>query len=181
MLTEVFDPETLLTRGREALEAGDHEHACDLYLQAVGEARCCDNVSLLVHALMTQGRAARTLHRGAQALRSLREAATLAAREGDGVVEAEAMLEAAAVLREQKQPEEAEAAYHKALDRIQANPNSSPFDEARCLQGLALLKEAAKPEEAALFWQGAATLYKAAGAHERSNECEQRVAFLLCC
>lgn len=181
MLTEVFDPETLLTRGREAFEAGEQEHACDLYLQAVGEARCCDRPALLTHALMTQGRAARTLHRYDQALRSFREAAEQATRQQEPAVASEALLEIAAVLREQKLTEASEAAYRTALEQIRAQANSSPFDEARCLQGLALLAEEKNPEEASLLWQGAATLYKTAGASERSNECQQRVAFLLCC
>jgi tetratricopeptide (TPR) repeat protein len=181
MLTEVFDPETLLVRGREAFERGDQEHASDLFLQAVGESRCCDNPSLLLHALMTQGRAACAMKRLDAALQSFVEAATLATRAGESSVEASALFEIADVLRAQNKPQEAEQAYHKALDRIQANPNSSPLDEARCLQGLAGLSEEKNPEEASLLWQGAARLYEAAGAHERSNECQQRVAFLLCC
>lgn len=131
MLAKVFDPETLLERGREAREAGRPDEASDLFLQAVAEARWAGKPALLVHALMTQGRAARSMKRLEAALHSFHEAAALCS--GNGGVEAEALLEIAAVLREQEKTAEAKAAYHRALDRIQSNPIASPFDEARCL------------------------------------------------
>jgi len=178
MLAKVFDPETLLERGREAREAGRPDEASDLFLQAVAEARWAGKPALLVHALMTQGRAARSMKRLEAALHSFHEAAALCS--GNGGVEAEALLEIAAVLREQEKTAEAKAAYHRALDRIQSNPVASSFDEARCLQGLATLEEATNPEEAVLLWQGATSLYAAAQAHDRCAECQQHLAFLQC-
>jgi tetratricopeptide (TPR) repeat protein len=176
----VFDPKTLIERGLAALSNRQPEQACDLFAQAVAEARWVNDPAVLAQALMTLGQTEHSLQHPATALDSYREAAAVCAQAGDAAGQAEALAETAKVLRAQGKTNQAEAACEQLLELLQPLPDPPALVRARALRMLALLKEkTASEDELLLLWHAAATLYEADEKPERAAECHAHLAFLM--
>jgi hypothetical protein len=84
------------------------------------------------------------------------------------------------ILRGQKCPIEAEAAYDQALAVYRTHPDTVPLDHANALRGVALIKDhAGDAEHAILLWRAAKALYETSEVEAGVAECESHIAFLL--
>jgi tetratricopeptide (TPR) repeat protein len=179
-LSQVFDPETLLVKGREARAEHRLVEAQELYAQAVAECRWVKNPPLLAKALNALGQVERDLHHSSTAIDCYRQAAAIY-RELDAQVGlAHTIRHIADILREQKRSADAEKAYNEALEIYRSNPDAPGLDLANALRGFALLKDGnGAGEEALLLWQEASYLYAAAGVEAGVSECKMQIAFLM--
>ncbi|MDR3793752.1 MAG: hypothetical protein P4L03_10270 [Terracidiphilus sp.] len=175
----MFDPKSLLDKGWTALGNHQPEEACDLFAQAVAEARFIENYVLLANALMALGQTECGMNHPATAIDCYREAAAVCARAGDPARQAAALVEVAEILRTQKKTEASIAICEQLLALPQLSDNAAPLPRARALHMLALAGEdSANHDELALLLQAAAALYEAAGEPGRAAECKSNLAFL---
>ena len=179
----MFDPKILLDKGWEAVRSHQLEEACDLFAQSVAEARFVPDPTLLISALMALGAIESDLQHPSKALESFREASTVSECAASPARQAEALIEAAKILRRQRKNTEAAGICDQILSLFAPASNEALLPRARALRVLARIKEdaedAANSEELILLWQAAATLYEAAGEQERLDECKSQIAFLL--
>lgn len=176
----MFDPKTLLDRGKDALEGHHPEEACDLFAQAVAEARFVQDPAPLIEALMELGQTESSLRHPATALDCYREAATVSEVADALELQANALIEAAKILRGQNKNDEASALCQHILALVEPGSQAALLPRARALRMLAHIQEdSATPDKLALLWQAAAALYESAGETARAAECKSQLAFLL--
>lgn len=176
----MFDPKTLLDRGRNALQGHHPEEASDLFAQAVAEARFVQDPEPLIEALMELGQTESTLRHPASALDCYREAAAVSEVASKLEQQAEALVESAKILRSQNKKDEAAALCNRILALAAPGSQIALLPRARALRMLAhIQEETARPDELALLWQTAASLYESAGELARAAECKSQLAFLL--
>ncbi len=176
----MFDPEILMTNGREARAENRLEESRDLFAQAVAECRWVKDNTLLARALKGLAQAERDLQHPTTALQCYREAAQIYRALDDRLAYAHTIRHSADVHRGQNTLPDAARLYEEALEIYRTHPDALPLDHANALRGFALLQDAAgHPEEALFLWQGASHLYSAAGVQAGFAEAEQHIAFLL--
>ncbi len=176
----MFDPEPLLAGGYQACREHRFEEARDLFAQAVAESRFLPDRSALITSLKALGSAERDLRHPTTAIKCYRDAAALQHTTGDQLGWAHSIRHVADILREQKLPREAEAAYDQVLVVYAQRPDPPVLDYANALRGLALLKDhAGDVEEALHLWRAARAKYEAAGVEAGITECQTHIAFLL--
>ena len=169
-----------MTRGWEYVHSRKPEEACDLFAQAVAEARFLHNPLVLVEALMALGQVECSLKHPASAVDSYREAADVAGNNGEAERQAEALIEIAALLEAQKRTEEGSTICDQLLALQQKQENDAALPRARALHMLARFQEHdTEHDELALLLQAAASLYETAGDHSHAAECQSQLAFLL--
>ena len=175
----MFDTKTWMNKGWAFVKANQPEEACDLFAQAVAEARFLHNPCVLLEALMALGATESGLRHPATALDCYREAVDVAAHHRMPREQAEAMAAVAELLVEQKRTEEAATVCDQLLSIVQKNEFDAATARAGALRMLARLNEAVAPiDELALLWQAAATLYEYAGELDLAAECKSQLAFL---
>jgi len=176
----VFDPKTLLDRGREFARSRRPEEACDLFAQAVAEARFLHNPLLLVEALMALGQIECSLRHPATAADCYHEAALVAAHNAEPALQAEALIELAGTYLSQERTGDAARVCDELLAVTQKAEDGAALARARALHMLARIQESAvHHDELALLLQAAATLYEMAGDSTHAAECKSHLAFLL--
>ncbi len=176
----MFDPKTLLDRGRAFVRTRQPEEACDMFAQAVAEARFLHHPGVLTEALMALGGTEGSLRHPATAVDCYREAAVVAEHSDQPVHQAEALMEIAEILLQQEKRDEAAGVCDQLLAVAQKAADDAPLPRARALCMLARIQEnIASPEELVLMWQAAASLLESAGKLERAAECKAQLAFLL--
>ena len=169
-----------MDKGWEYVRACKPEEACDLFAQAVAEARFIHNPLLLVEALMALGQTESGLQHPATAVDIYREAAAVAEHSGEPGSQVQALIEIAQTLFRQERTDEAAAVCDQLLAVIQKTEEDAPLARARALRMLAGIQEKmASQDELALLWQAAATLYEVAGDYAHADECKSQLAFLM--
>lgn len=169
-----------MDRGGKAVGARQPEEACDLFAQAVAEARFQENPQLLIDALMALGQTENGLRHPATAADCYREAAAVAEDSAAPARQAEALVEVAEILFHQQRTGQAAEVCDRVLAIPQKAENDAPRARARALHLLARLQEnTANSEELILLWQAAATLYEVAQERQLAAECQSHLAFLL--
>jgi tetratricopeptide (TPR) repeat protein len=178
----VFDSKSLLDKGWTALGNHQPEEACDLFAQAVAEARFSSNPKFLTRALMALGKTECSMNHPATAIDCYREAAAVCERAGDPAGQVTALIEVAEIFRTQKKSEKTTAVCEQLLAIPQLSSSDAPLPRARALHMLAKASEySADNDELALLLQAAAALYETAGECERAAECKSDLAFLQGC
>jgi tetratricopeptide (TPR) repeat protein len=169
-----------MDRGWKFVRARQTEEACDLFAQAVAEARFLERPVLLVEALMALGQTECGLRHSATAVDCFREAATVAEHHTEPALQAEALIEIAEILVQQQRNAEAAAVCDQLLAVVQKAENDAARARARALHLLARIQEkSAEQDELVLLWQAAAALYEVADENQMAAECKSNLAFLL--
>jgi hypothetical protein len=170
---------SLLDKGWAALGNHQPEEACDLFAQAVAEARFAGNPAFLASALMALGQTECGMNHPATAIDCYREAAGVCEHAGDSAGQVTALVEVAAIFRAHKKTEDSNAVCEQLLAVPQLSSDAAPLPRARALHMLALsCEDSASHDELELLLQAATALYEVAGELGRAAKCKSQLAFL---
>lgn len=169
-----------MERGWDCVRAHNPEEACDLFAQAVAEARFVHSPLQLMDALMALGQTECGLRHPATSADCYREAAAVAEAAEEPARQSVALMEIAEIYFAQGRAEEAATLCDQLLAVPQKDENDAALARARALHMLARIQEnSATYDELALLLQAAATLYEVAEQNQLAAECKSQLAFLL--
>ena len=167
---------SLLEQGRIAKREHRLEDARNLFQKALEEGDVLELRAALCEELAYVERSLRHLETSKEHyLRSSEIYSTLA----NPLKTAHTMRHAADILREQRESEQADILYSKAIEIYRGAETAPPLDLGNAIRGFALLKEDTGDRAQALrLWQEAAVLYRLVGIEAGISESAARIKSL---